>query len=284
MNRRLYLPDQPIMQIILCLLLVAAVLIPVLTLGAGANEPIEVSILLDGDEKAFDSPPIMIVSTTYVPLIEFCLVIDPDSTVGDYSVGTVTSLGMPISASDGDCYIVVNGRYLYTPTLCRMIGDELYVPLRPLASAFGLNVIWLPDTKTVVLISAYDLIESGEKYYDSDEVYWMSRIINAEAGGEPMSGKIAVGNVVMNRTGASFCPNTIYDVIFDNKFGVQFTPAYSGAIHRSPNQDSIVAAKLALEGADIVGDSLFFNVRNLKSWASQNRPYITTIGNHSFYG
>ena len=267
----------------LCMVLFAGVFIPAFTPDAAADPPVEVSVLFEGVEMDMETPSVIINSTTYVPLLEFCAALDPDSLANDGDSGVATAFGMPVSASAGDCYIVANERYLYTPALIREIDDLVYVPLRLLGRVFGLNVIWLADTKTVVIIQSFDMIESGSSFYDDSEVYWMSRIINAEAGGECMEGKIAVGNVIMNRVGSSNCPDTVYDVIFDNKFGVQFTPAYSGAINRSPNQESIIAAKLALEGANVVGDSMYFNVSYMGSWASKNRPYVTTIGNHSFY-
>ena len=98
-----------------------------------------------------------------------------------------------------------------------------------------------------------------------------------------MAGKIAVGNVVMNRLNSPMYPNTVHGVIFDRRGGVQFTPAATGAINRTPDSSCVIAAKLALDAASVVGDSLFFNVRTLNSWASRNRPYVTTIGNHAFF-
>ena len=57
--------------------------------------------------------------------------------------------------------------------------------------------------------------------YSENDLYWLSRIIEAEASGESFSGKIAVGNCVLNRVKSSEFPNTIYDVIFDKNHGVQ---------------------------------------------------------------
>jgi N-acetylmuramoyl-L-alanine amidase len=42
-------------------------------------------------------------------------------------------------------------------------------------------------------------IESGDTWYDEEDLYWLSRIISAEARGESLEGQIAVGNVVLNR-------------------------------------------------------------------------------------
>jgi N-acetylmuramoyl-L-alanine amidase len=92
-----------------------------------------------------------------------------------------------------------------------------------------------------------------------------------------------VGNVILNRVASPSFPNTIYDVIFDKKFGVQFTPAYSGSIYCKPSADSVIAAKIALEGYNTASGSLFFSSSSVSCWASKNRPYVTQIGNHRFY-
>ena len=47
------------------------------------------------------------------------------------------------------------------------------------------------------------------------EVDLMARLVNAEAGGEPHAGKVAVAKVVLNRANANGFPNTITDVIYE---------------------------------------------------------------------
>jgi N-acetylmuramoyl-L-alanine amidase len=100
-------------------------------------------------------------------------------------------------------------------------------------------------------------IVSGDQYYDSDDVKWLSRIINAEAEAEPLEGKIAVGNVVLNRVASDEFPDTIYSVIFDKANGVQFSPTASGAIYNTPTDESVLAAKMCLDGP-VGGGSLSF--------------------------
>ena len=121
--------------------------------------------------------------------------------------------------------------------------------------------------------------------YDADEVYWLSRIISAEAKGEPMKGQIAVGNVVLNRVRSSAYPNTIYGVIFDRKHGTQFSPVSFGTIYQKPTASAEIAAKICLEGYSLSEDILFFlNPRaSTNFWIVKNRPFAFTIGNHDFY-
>ena len=128
-------------------------------------------------------------------------------------------------------------------------------------------------------------ILSGDRFYRSDEVYWLSRIIYAESGAEPFKGKVAVGNVILNRVKHSYFPNTIYGVIFDKKNGVQFSPTANGTIYRTPNSQSIIAAKICLEGYTVNASILYFVNASLvpNSWVVRNRPLYAKIGNHSFY-
>ena len=121
--------------------------------------------------------------------------------------------------------------------------------------------------------------DSGGSYSDGD-LYWLSHIIYAEAGGEGMTGMIAVGNVVLNRVASSSFPNTIKGVIFQKS---QFSPSASGSIYKETSQDAINAAKRALAGENVVGNSTFFNRAGMNTWASRNKTLYTTIGNHDFY-
>ena len=113
----------------------------------------------------------------------------------------------------------------------------------------------------------------------------MSRIISAESRGEPMLGKLAVGTVVLNRVRSDEFPNTVREVIFDRKWGVQFTPVANGTVYDEPTQESLLAAKLVLDGARAAGNSLYFIAPELTDnhWTMENRPYVPTIGCHWFY-
>lgn len=119
-----------------------------------------------------------------------------------------------------------------------------------------------------------------------DDVYWLSRIINAEAGHQSYEGKLAVGNVILNRVKSSKFPDTIKGVIFERSNNkAQFTPTVNGAINNMPNVDSIKAAKEVLEGKNVVEDSTyFFNPKTSKGeWIVKNKEYFKTIGSHAFY-
>ena len=129
------------------------------------------------------------------------------------------------------------------------------------------------------------LLKSGAQVYNADQVYWLARIISAEARGESMKGKLAVGNVVLNRVRSTAFPNTVYGVIFDRKYGTQFSPVANGTIYNTPTVDSIIAAKMCLEGYSLSSDILYFvNPQKAPdSWIAQNREYVFSVGNHAFF-
>jgi len=223
--------------------------------------------------------------TTYLPISTMAKALQPDVQVtwaNNQAEGVGTDVFL--TAEPGEYYITVNGRYLYVPDGIQVSGGDTMAPIRTMALAFGATVAWDASTGNINITSGYGPLESGETFYRSDAVYWLSRIINAESGNQPIAGKIAVGTVILNRVASSRYPNTIYDVIFDCNYGVyQFSPAGTGSINKEPNEESVIAAKLCLDGAREAEGSLYFNGAGKTCWASRNRALAATIGDHSFY-
>ncbi len=100
-----------------------------------------------------------------------------------------------------------------------------------------------------------------------------------------MEGKIAVGNTVLNRVKSDDYPDTIWGVIFDRKWGTQYTPVSNGTIWNDPSADSREAARRCLEGENPVADCLFFLNPDIavSFWIVENREFYCTIGEHDFY-
>ena len=118
-----------------------------------------------------------------------------------------------------------------------------------------------------------------------DATYWLARIIEAESSGEPYQGKVAVGEVILNRVQHESFPNTIWGVIFDDTYAIQFEPVANGTIYNNPSSESIKAAKEALNGSNYAGDSLYFLNPKIaaSNWIVKNREFYATIANHDFY-
>lgn len=253
-----------------------------LGVSIAAEEPID--IRLNGEETGIDA--LLLGTTTYVPFeaANELLSFGTAEVTGSPEAMTAVAADVSVSARAGDCYVEASGRYIGGSDSV-MIRGMLYVPIRSIAKAYGTEVVWQDATRSVDLYSTDEVITPGEAFYDADEVFWLARIIQAESGGEPMKGKILVGNVVMNRVLSSAFPNTIYGVIFDRKYGVQFTPIINGSIYNTPSEESIIAAKLCLDSYYISRAALYFlnPVIAQNFWVPANRPYLTTVGCHDFY-
>ncbi len=192
--------------------------------------------------------------------------------------------GLVLEASDL-CYVTyANGRTLFSTTPNVIMSDgRLYIPVSVFAKAVGMT--YTTSGNNVSISGSFKPLASADKFYREDEVLWLARIIHAESNGEPLLGQIAVGSVVMNRVRSAYYPNTIYGVIFDRKYGVQFSPILNGTIYNTPSYSARLAAKICLEGYDITGGTFFFLNTRLatSSWIPQTREYAFTIGNHDFY-
>ena len=221
----------------------------------------------------------------YVSLREFATYMDNAVVHWDSinECATAKTDTLTVSAWENGSYLLANGRYLWCPGKTYTENGIMMVPLTAAARAFGFDHTW--TGAATELHRQRGAIESGEVYYDADEVWWLANIIHAEAQGEPFTGKIAVGEVILNRVASEEFPDTIYSVIYDNEHGVQFTPTVNGAIEEDPGVDSIIAAKLVLDGARIGENLLYFlnPAIAVSTWIPQNREYYMTIGSHDFY-
>ena len=223
----------------------------------------------------------------YVSLREFACMADNSVVKWEEEEETarVTTDSLTLTASPALDYLEANGRILWCPTGVFEEGGTLYVPLQQTAQAFGFDAHYSEEEDTTYLTRLRGAIEPAGDYYDPDELYWLSKIIHAEAEGEPFLGKLAVGTVIRNRVDSEEFPDTIYEVIFDRENGTQFTPTANGAIEKEPGKESVLAAKICLENVRLSEEILYFlNVRLAASfWIVQNCTYIMTVGEHDFY-
>ena len=125
--------------------------------------------------------------TTYVSLPEFVLALQPDASVcWDGSQVVVQASGLTMTAKPGNCYIEANGRALHVPDGVLSLNSSTLVPIRTAAQAMGASVDWDQENSMISVHSGTGAITPAESYYDSDDLYWLSHIINAESGGEPL--------------------------------------------------------------------------------------------------
>ncbi len=193
----------------------------------------------------------------------------------------IRGTGFDIEVIDGGNVIYANGRTFFAMTpSTRMNNGKTYASLDLLTKIFGFK-----SSGVTALSGSIKPLQHGSTYYREDAVYWLSRIISAESRGESLIGQLAVGTVVLNRVASPLYPNTIWGVIFDKKYGVQFSPVLDGSIYATPNAVSVTAAKICLEGYNVNDSALFFLYpkNSTSSWIPNNREYLFTIGKHDFY-
>ena len=114
----------------------------------------------------------------------------------------------------------------------------------------------------------------------SGDVNLLARLISAEARGEPYSGQVAVGAVVLNRMKHPSFPNTMSGVIYQpGAFSCMADGQFSQPVADSCYQ----AARDALNGWDPSGGAIYyFNPATATSKWIWSRPLIVSIGKHRF--
>ena len=220
---------------------------------------------------------------TYVALAPMAQALDSSVQISwDGSTAKVTSGRLTLTAKVGQLYLVANGRYLYLPEGVQLVNNMVTVPLSSVVEAFDAKLSWDGATGTIRITRGSGGIQSGDSYYNQENLFWLSRIIYAESGNQPLEGQMAVGNVVMNRVASPAYPNTVQGVLAQKN---QFSTYKSGALaNRTPNQSSVIAAKLVLDGGEVAetDGALYFDSSS-NSWASRNREFAAVLGGHKFY-
>ncbi|OUP58925.1 cell wall hydrolase [Pseudoflavonifractor sp. An184] len=248
-------------------------------------EEVDPALTVDGQPVSTDVAKTYRGDTTYVALVPMskCL----DSTIlSKWDAGTRTATvhndKLVLKATVGNLYLTVNNRYFYAPEGIQIENGQVMVPLSALVKAFDGSLTWNGSTGITAVTRGSGAAKFGEQYYNADDLFWLSRVIYTESGNQPLEGKMAVGNVVMNRVKHPSFPGTIEGVLAQKN---QFTTYWSGHIARStPNAESVIAAKLVLDGGVVeeVKNALYFDSA-ANSWASRNRTCVAVIGGHRFY-
>ena len=124
--------------------------------------------------------------------------------------------------------------------------------------------------------------KAGQNTLDALGIYGalLARLISAEARGEPYSGQVAVGAVVLNRVDHPSFPNSISAVIYQSG---AFSCLYDGQFDQPVADSAYKAAREALAGADPTGGAIYyFNPATATNKWIWSRPEIVTIGKHRF--
>lgn len=108
----------------------------------------------------------------------------------------------------------------------------------------------------------------------------LARMISAEARGEPYTGQVAVGAVILNRIQHPSFPDTLSGVLYQPG---AFTAITDGQFNKPVADSAYNAARDALNGWDPSGGAIYYyNPAKTSSQWMRSRPVITTIGKHVF--
>ena len=113
------------------------------------------------------------------------------------------------------------------------------------------------------------------------------RIVEAEAGGEDITGKMLVANVIMNRVQSGRFPDTVTEVVYQKNANgkAQFSPTVNGRIDSvRVSQETVDAVERVLGGEDSSNGALYFrSVRSNGTWHDNALRRVVEHGNHIFY-
>lgn len=169
----------------------------------------------------------------------------------------------------------------YTGSVDGVYGARTYRAVRRFQAKNGLAVDGIvgPNTAAALGISLRDTA-TRSSVSRNDNVYLLARAIHGESRGEPYIGKVAVAAVILNRVEHPSFPNSIASVIYQPG---AFTAVSDGQINLQPDQDSIKAARDALNGWDpTYGCRYYWNPATATSKWIWSRKVIVKIGKHWF--
>ena len=123
-------------------------------------------------------------------------------------------------------------------------------------------------------------------YLKYKELNVLLKIVEAEAGGEDITGKMLVANVILNRVNSGRFPDTVTEVVYQKHNGkAQFSPTVNGRIDSvRVSQETVDAVERVLSGEDSSNGALYFrSVRSNGTWHDNALRRVVEHGNHIFY-
>jgi len=158
-----------------------------------------------------------------------------------------------------------------------VFGNGTETALKGFQKEYGLTVDGKAGPAT---LKAMGITQSTTQSSDSGDVNLLARLISGEARGEPYSGQVAVGAVVLNRVDSPIFPNSISGVVYQQG---AFTCITDGEFDKPVEESCYRAARDALNGVDPSGGAIYyFNPATATNKWIWSRPLIVVIGKHRF--
>ncbi len=169
----------------------------------------------------------------------------------------------------------------YKGNIDGIYGSQTQEAVRYFQRKNGLAVDGIAGPKTLSAMGIYNSSSSStSSSSNNSNVNLLARLIYGEARGEPYTGQVAVGAVVMNRVKSSSFPNSISGVVYQSG---AFDVVSDGQINLSPDATAKKAAQDAINGWDpTYGAIYYFNPSTATNKWIWSRPMTVTIGRHRF--
>ena len=165
----------------------------------------------------------------------------------------------------------------YTGEADGVYGSKTEAAVKRFQESNGLTVDGKAGPQT---LAALGISAGGAADANSGDVALLARLISAEARGEPYTGQVAVGAVVLNRMKHPSFPNTMSGVIYQ---AGAFSCMSDGQFNQPVAYSCYQAARDALNGWDPSGGAIYyFNPATATSKWIWSRPTIVVIGKHRF--
>jgi len=174
----------------------------------------------------------------------------------------------------------------YTGSVDGIYGPKTYNAVVKFQRKHGLKADGIigPATRTALGITkaaasrSYSSTSKGVSR--NDDVTLLAMAINGEARGEPYTGQVAVGAVILNRVRHPSFPNSIPGVIYQP---LAFEAVDTGELYKPITNSAYKAARDALNGWDPTGGAIYFyNPATARSkWIWSLKPTLK-IGRHVF--
>lgn len=170
----------------------------------------------------------------------------------------------------------------YTGGVDGIYGSQTFEAVKKFQKKNNLSVDGIAGEKTLAALGITSGSSSGSSSTNSNntDLNLLSKLVHAEARGEPYKGMVAVAATVLNRVANSKFPNTIAGVIYQSG---AYTCVSDGQINLAANEQSRKAAQDAINGWDPTSGCIYyFNPNTATSAWIWSRPQVMTIGSHIF--
>lgn len=254
--------------------------------SSALSEQLFITVKINGQPIFVDTNPYIKQGRTFVPIRFVAEAFQMDvEWIPDEEKAVLKNETITIEMWINSNRLLVNNEEKVLDVCIEGVDGRTMVPIRHFAEILDFSVRWDDLTCSVELVKEGAEIPASSllnRHYTDEDLLWLARIVDVEAHNLGIEARVAVANVVLNRTKSESFPGTIYDVIFDAEHSKQFPPAHrSGFKSRIPDKTSIIAAKMALEGINNVDKCLFFNDEPFKG--KKNNLYKVIDGEYFYY-